>query len=480
MKLSKVLMGVPYESDSIMDVDVSGVEYNSRNIKTDNIFIALKGSVSDGHDYIRDAVEHGALAVIGGKNIKIRTIPYVKVKNLRNYLPTIAGNFYGNLSEKMTVIGVTGTNGKTTVTYLMETILRYLNEQVLIIGTINYRVGAVVYPSVNTTPSIFDIYKYMKAALNKNINYCVMEVSSHSIALKRVEGITFKIAAYTNLSQEHLDFHKTMADYAATKKSLFDRIDVGDIAVINKDDKYAPLMVRDVKGSIIYYSVNQSAEIAANIKNVSLRGSDLEIIFNNVKYPVHSELIGVHNIYNILCAFSIGIALNLEPSRIVKGIEQLKTVPGRMERIDTDLGFTIYIDYAHTPDALEKVISGIKEISSGKLMVVFGAGGDRDKGKRPVMGKVVTGLADFAVVTEDDPRTEDTQKIIQDIISGIESTNYKVIPDRDEAIDYALKHSAAGDIVLIAGKGHEQYQIIGHKKIKYSDFETVKNVLKKW
>ena len=475
------------------DVEINSLQYDSRKVQKGDMFVAIKGALADGHNHISAAVSKGAKAVVVENDALLPDsffmhagVVKIVVGNTRRALAVMSANYFGHPARRLRLIGVTGTNGKTTTTYLIKQLLELstpsMQDKVGLIGTIEYVVGREKYPATHTTPESLELHKLFATMVEKGCTHVVMEVSSHSLYQDRVYGLEFAAAVFTNLTQDHLDYHGTMENYFQAKKILFDNLPSSSWAVTNSDDASGPKIVQGTKASVLTYSVNGASDVSA--KNVSLSTSGTSFVLHHhaERMDLHSHLVGRFNVYNILAACSAGIALGVPAPSIASGVASFSSVPGRFERILSPAGWSAIIDYAHTPDALEKCLNTIRDVlpaqGSNRIITVFGAGGDRDKSKRPLMGKVVDTLSDVAVVTSDNPRTENPDAIIDDILNGLHrKIDLFVEPDRRRAITSALSMARAGDIVLIAGKGHEDYQIIGTTKHHFSDREIVQEFI---
>ncbi|HAZ10493.1 MAG TPA: UDP-N-acetylmuramoyl-L-alanyl-D-glutamate--2,6-diaminopimelate ligase [Candidatus Omnitrophica bacterium] len=492
MKLKNIIKKL----DGIVRVDgktnfeITGIACDSKAVKHGYMFIALKGSKVNGADFIDEAIDRGANAILlddGSAGIFKRGNTFIYVKDARYGLAQASQAYFGDISNKMSLIGVTGTNGKTTITYLMESMLKSRNEGVGVIGTVNYRFGQRSIPSVNTTPGALELYSLLSNMQKEKLNYCIMEISSHSLEQRRVETLQFDAAIFTNLTREHLDFHKNMDDYLNAKLKLFEKIKKGGFAIVNIDDPASEKIIQKVKSEgkagIITYSIDREADITA--KNIQLSCDGLKFQLGAAKrsftsIEIKSSLIGRHNIYNILASIGAGLAIGMDLKDIKIGIEALKGLPGRLESIGCGQNFSVYVDYAHTEDGLTNVLKSLRELKPHRLISVFGCGGNRDRAKRPAMGKISTELSDIVFITSDNPRTEEPIDIINEIIKGIgpQKDNYAIEPDRFNAIRKALVEAHEGDIVLVAGKGHETYQIFKDTTIPFDDREVVKRILK--
>ena len=474
----------PLGNNSIScDFEVRGISCNSKTVEDGFVFVAVKGSRQDGNKFIDEAIQRGAKAIVaqGFRNGKLKNIcnvALIKVKDARQALARLATEFYSNPSSKIKVVGITGTNGKTTITYLIEAILKEARSKPAVIGTINYRFNGKEIPSKNTTPGPIELQAMLADMAKEDIDYAIMEVSSHALDQDRTEGINFSSAIFTNLTQDHLDYHKTLGNYFKAKARLFRGMDRGAFAVINNDDKYARQLKKLTRAKIITYGIENDSDVTA--KNIKSCVNHTEFLLKapGIEADLSVNLIGRHNLYNILSAVAWAIEDGLDFNVIKRAVEEFSLVPGRLEKVELGQSFSVFVDYAHTEDALKNIISALRNLTGKRIIVVFGCGGDRDKTKRPKMGRVVTELADFAIITSDNPRSEDPLKIIAEIKKGIRRSNYSVMPDRHEAIKESLSLAKAGDIVLLAGKGHETYQVLKDMTVHFDDREVVKECLK--
>ncbi|TCW36104.1 UDP-N-acetylmuramoylalanyl-D-glutamate--2,6-diaminopimelate ligase [Thermohydrogenium kirishiense] len=478
MRLADVLKDIEYTIvKGNVDVDIRGICYDSRNSKDGSMFVAIKGFKSDGADYIGDAIERGAVAVLVDGEISIdKDITLIKVENTRKSLAKIASNYYGDPSKQLFLIGVTGTNGKTSVTYMIKSILESQNNKVGLIGTIQNMIGDKVYPTERTTPESLDLQRYLRLMVDEGVKYVVMEVSSHSLALNRVDECDFDIAVFTNLTQDHLDFHKTMDDYANAKAKLFRMAKTA--CVINIDDDYSSLIIENSNAKVVTYGIKDYAYIMAkDIKN-DIKGAKYTVQIEDIKSDIALKIPGLFSVYNSLAAISVAFILGIPLQSVKMALKDVK-IKGRFEVLDIDAPYNVVIDYAHTPDGLENLMKAFGEYDTGRKILLFGCGGDRDKGKRPKMGEVAGKYADFVIITSDNPRSEDPMQIISEIEMGIKNTNcpYKIIENRKEAIKYALSIAKDNDIVILAGKGHETYQVLKDRVIDFDEREIVKEIL---
>lgn len=460
---------------------VSGVSCNSQSVRENFIFVAVKGAKEDGSKFIDQALSRGARFVVYAKGVKAgrsKRATFIKVNDTRLALARLAAHFYQHPSKKVKVIGITGTNGKTTVTYLLEAIIKEAGLLPAVIGTINYRFKDKVIRAFNTTPGALELQSMLADMAKEKIDYAAMEVSSHALDQKRISGVNFHSAIFTNLTQDHLDYHKTMKRYFEAKAKLFFNIGPKAFAVINNDDKYASAFKKITPAKIITYALEKKADVSAKDVRFDIRHTEFKLIYYGRSMKLKVNLIGRHNVYNILAAFAWGIKTGIKAKAIKCALEKFSFVPGRLVRVYCRKGFFVFVDYAHTPDALKNILTALRQLSPKRIITVFGCGGERDKLKRPKMGRVVTELSDFVVVTSDNPRSENPGDIAEDIQGGIIKDNYCVILNRRLAIRKALSLAKRGDIVAIAGKGHERYQILKERAIHFDDLEEVKACLK--
>lgn len=484
MTLKDILEGIEIQKISgTIDIEIRGITYDSRKVSKDYMFVAIKGFKTDGHNYIADAIKNGATAIIVEDDVKIDNpgITIIKLKSTRTSLSKLSANYYGNPSKKMNMIGVTGTNGKTTVTYLLKSIFESAGQKTGIIGTIGSVVDEKIIKTENTTPESTIIQEHLSTMVNANVKNCVMEVSSHSLDLKRVEDCNFDVGIFTNLSRDHLDYHKTLENYFKAKLKLFFMTKKANI--INIDDDYGDRIIKStshLNTSIITFGIEGKADIFATDIDYHLEGVNFVLNTPKGSIDIHLNIPGKFSVYNALAAASCAYAYNLDLVHIQSGLAKVKGVKGRFELVPIDRDFSVIIDFAHTPDGLEKVLTTIRQFAEGRIVALFGAGGNRDKSKRPIMGETVGKYADFLIVTSDNPRNEDPKKIIEDVVAGVKkvNNNYITIVDRKEAIRYALENAKPKDIILLAGKGHETYTIINDKVIPFDEKQIVLDILK--
>jgi UDP-N-acetylmuramoyl-L-alanyl-D-glutamate--2,6-diaminopimelate ligase len=472
------------ESRGTMELDITDISYHSHRVTEGTLFVAIPGAQHDGRHFIEESMRQGARAVIVQEVPPSSVdIPWVVVKDARKALAQISAEFFSHPSREITLVGITGTNGKTTTSYLIESIIRAAGKDVGVIGTINYRVRGKERPAPTTTPQSYDLQQLLREMITEGVQYVVMEVSSHALDQERVRGCHFDVGVFTNITPEHLDYHEDMDGYFAAKKRFFNEIlsesEKEPWAVINLDD---PLL-RDLQKKLpplrgMTYGLDQG-EVKSVHREISLQGIEATLSSPLGPLEIKTPLIGEYNLYNIMAATGVGIALGIPPDAITRGIKDLPLVPGRMERVG-DGSPWVLVDYAHTPDALEKAIAEVRRLASGRVFVVFGCGGDRDKTKRAPMGRIGVQGSDLAIITSDNPRTEDPLTIIKDIEKGakqVSPSRYLVIPDRREAIKKAIALAAPADCVLITGKGHETYQIIGEQRLSFDDREEARQAL---
>ena len=491
MKLNDIIKNLDeiqkIEGDS--SVEIKGLSCDSKKVKDGYLFIAVKGARLNGADFIDEAIDRGAKAILlESEKVKkltsVKDVTFVYAKNATLSLSQAARNFYGDISSNMRLIGVTGTNGKTTITYLLESLFKIKNESVGVIGTINYRFGNRLIPSSNTTPGILDLYSFLGSMNREDIFNCILEVSSHSLEQGRVDSLNFDIAVFTNLTNEHLDYHKNMDNYLLSKMKLFEKIKTSGFAVINKDDPYSGRIIEKLKSkkdiTLLTYGIKEDLDVFAKDIKFSFEGLKFKLCFKGGQnIEINSSLMGLYNVYNILAGACCGIAMGMTPDNIKSGIEDIKNLPGRLEKVDCGQDFLVFVDYAHTENGLENVLKALKDLKPKRIFTVFGCGGDRDKSKRPNMGKIASELSDKIFITSDNPRNEEPMDIINDIKKGInpEKNNYVIEIDRFRAISEALEEAKKGDIVLVSGKGHETYQVFKNVTVPFDDRLAVRKIL---
>jgi len=462
------------------DQEVSLLTFDSRTVVANALYVAIKGEVADGHSYIDAAILKGATTILC-EVLPIsfkENVTYVLVKNSSKTLGHLASNFYGNPSTKLKLVGVTGTNGKTSVTTLLFDIFKNLGYPSALISTVEYRIADEIIPSTHTTPDVIRLNQMLAKAVDLGCEFAFMEVSSHGISQDRIEGLHFTIAGFTNITRDHLDYHKTFQNYIEVKKRFFDDLDASAVAITNADDKNGNVMLQNTKATKKSFALKTMADFHARLLEADFNGMLLN--FNGKEF--WTTLTGRFNVYNLLLAYGIAVELNMKEEEVLQAISKLHRVNGRFETLKSDSGIFFVIDYAHTPDALENILDSINEIrtKNERLICVFGCGGDRDHGKRPQMGNIASKKATVAIITSDNPRTEDPNAIIKEIESGVEPQNfnkYISITDRKDAIKMAIKYAEPKDIVLVAGKGHETYQEINGIKHHFDDKEVIRELL---
>lgn len=466
---------------------IKGVSHDSRTMEPGFLFVAVKGFKNDGHQYVRDAVEKGSPAVLVQKEVDVPPgVTRVLVENTRSALARVSANFYGQPSQRMRTVGVTGTNGKTTTTYLISSIYRWAGQKVGLVGTIANYIGERKLEVSQTTPESSELQKLLGDMLGEGVNVAVIEVSSHALSLERVTGCEFDVGVFTNLTQDHLDFHRDMEDYLESKAILFKSIGSGEkkwpkFVVVNADDAFAGRIISSSRVPVLTYGQSPEADVRAVDIKISDQGCSFTVESSQGAQRINMKLTGLFNVYNTLAAFAVGLGEGYSPGLVARSLESVEGIPGRFELVDCGQDFTVVVDYAHTPDGLENILKAARSVSSGRLIAVFGCGGDRDRTKRPVMGRIAGKYSDLPIITSDNPRTEDPYMVIKDVEEGIrgvlEPGRYRVIPDRREAIKAAITEAGSGDLVIIAGKGHEDYQILSSGKIHFDDREEAKKVL---
>ncbi len=487
MKLAELLKDVPVRSiHGDTDIEITAVVNDSRVVKPGSLFVAIPGTAKDGTQYIPQALERGAAAIVTSAeqppagNQQPAT---VLVDDPRAALALIASNFYGRPAEKLSLVGVTGTSGKTTTARMIESIFDAGHEPVGLIGTIEYRAGDEVLSADRTTPDAVVLQEWFAKMVAANVKHAVMEVSSHALALHRTHGVHFAAAVFTNLSRDHFDFHKDFEDYFAAKRMLFDQIDqTKRTAVVNLDDEYGRRIANEFGDRAYTFGRDANADIhPSKDVTVDVRGLHGTIVTPAGAIRIESSLLGWPNLYNWLGAIGAALAVGIPIAQIEAGIRNLQSVRGRFERVPGDGGPTVIVDYAHKPDALDKLLHAVRDLAGEgrRVWVVFGCGGDRDKGKRPEMGRIAVELADEVIVTSDNPRSENPQAIIDDIVAGITKTNHRELADRRAAIALAIDSAANDDVVVIAGKGHETYQVVGDQILHFDDLEEAEMALTK-
>lgn len=479
MNLKDILCKIDYKViKGTDDLNIKGIQYDSRKVKNGDLFICIEGYKTDGHKYIDSAYKNGAAAIICSRNIeKFPNCNIIKVDDTRKVMSIAASNYYGNPSSKMKVIGITGTNGKTTSTFMIKSILEAAGYKVGLVGTIANYIGNEKLHSDRTTPESLDLQKLFKDMVDRGVNYCVMETSSHSLYLDRAYGVRFSQAIFTNLTRDHLDFHKTFENYYNAKLILFKNT---LNSIINIDDEYGERIHKDAEGNKLTYAIEKDADIKGSNLNMHSRGVEFDVTYKNETQHINLNIPGKYNVMNALSSIGACASEGIDIKIVKQGLENLLAVPGRCEIVTHgyNLGYEVIVDYAHTPDGLENILNTVREFKKGRLISVFGCGGDRDNTKRPIMGRIGTDLSDFAIITSDNPRTEEPMHIIDEVVKGIKKDNYEVIENRRQAIKRAMEIAKKDDVVVIAGKGHEDYQILKDKTIHFDEREVVADIVK--
>lgn len=482
MRLTELLSLVPLQTvNGPRDVAIHGVTTDSRDVKEGFLFVAIEGETTDGHLFVDDAVTRGALAIVseragGGDRAGVT---WVQTPDARQAAGVLSARAAGDPAKKMDLVGITGTNGKTTTAFLVDGLLSRLAPPPAMMGTVVAKIGGRTWPTRHTTPEAPVLQDFLAEALDAGCNYGALEVSSHGLQLLRLEGSEFAVAVFTNLSRDHLDFHRDMEDYFLNKRKLFTRyLRPRGTAVVCIDDAYGERLASELSSRVLTYGLADTADISIREVDASLAGTRLVFREDHVSHEITSPLVGRYNALNLVAAFAAVRALGFTTEEVLETIEQIPGAPGRFERVDVDLPFDIVVDYAHTDDALRKVLEAARPLTRGKLWVVFGCGGERDRTKRPLMGDVAARLADRVVLTSDNPRGEDPAAIIREIQLGVKDASVETEPDRRRAITRALTGASAGDLVVIAGKGHEPYQIVGDDVLSFDDRDVVREIAK--
>jgi UDP-N-acetylmuramoyl-L-alanyl-D-glutamate--2,6-diaminopimelate ligase len=499
MKLLELL-----EGNDIQEVsgdtsgDVTDIYYDSRDCAENSLFVAIRGLSYDGHNFISHAVKKGARYIVHEQDVSPEqkaAATFIKVPDSRRALGKLGKRFYKNPSSELCLVGVTGTNGKTTITYFLESILKKAGLECGVVGTINYRYGENIFEASQTTPESLDLQRILRKMVDAGVTHAVMEVSSHAIDQGRVTDCEFDIGIFTNLSQDHLDYHETMESYFHAKEKFFqEQLKEDTRILVNVDDPWGARLLSDIGKPAMTYGIDTPSDVSVSDFELSIDGIEATVKAGGKVFALHSPVIGKFNLYNILATTAAALCLDIPEDSIKAGIEELLNIPGRLEKVSGPGEPPTFVDYAHTEDALKKVLENLTAFKRERIITVFGCGGDRDRTKRPLMGKAAADLSDIAIVTSDNPRTEDPLDIISDIEKGIERTSaakltpteivtgvdkkgYTIVPDRLSAIELAISVAGIGDIVLIAGKGHEDYQILGKKRIFFDDKVVAKEVL---
>ncbi|GAX62085.1 UDP-N-acetylmuramyl-tripeptide synthase [Candidatus Scalindua japonica] len=480
MKLSTLVHHLnSVETYNFCNTDITGIANDSRKIRPGYLYVAIKGYKTDGHNFIKESIECGAQAIVSEEVFPLNAkIPHIIVRNARKALSSLSCCFYNNPSQKINVVGVTGTNGKTTTTFLTKSIIEKAGYETGLIGTINYQIGRNVVPAQETTPESVELQRLIAEMAAAKMRFAVMEVSSHSAMQYRIENVNFKTAVFTNISAEHMDYHKTISNYLNAKVELFKNLKKDSFAVLNADDKYSEYFADRTRAKILWYGIKNNADIKADIGKESTSNIMIMLNYAGREMDVKIPFVGLHNVYNVLASAASAVSLGFELDAIKSGIETAPVIPGRLENVPCDLGFRVVVDYAHTPHALETVLHALRNLVKGRVLLVFGCGGDRDKEKRPEMGRIADENSDIFWITNDNPRSEDPVNIIDDITVGIKSGRaLHIQTDRYKAIEEALSEAKDDDLLLIAGKGHEKYQIIKDTIIPFDDRVVAMKIL---
>ena len=471
-----------------LDRLVTAVTDDSRAVTAGSLFVAVQGERVDGHAFVSQAVQAGAIAIVAQGSVEPESIPLVRVADSRRALGLIASRFYGDPSAQLAMIGVTGTNGKTTTTYLCKALLEGVGRRVGLIGTVAYQIGSETISASHTTPGALELQGLLAKMRDAGLNSVVMEVSSHALAMERTAGCEYDVAVFTNLTQDHLDYHGTLEEYFQAKMRLFTGLGVGkktgQRAIVNMDDPYGSKIRAGCRVPVWGYGVNSRAELKAEQVRLSMGATTFTAATPAGSFTVESRLVGEHNVYNLLGAIGVALHAGATCEQVREAVEHVANVPGRFERVAAGQDFTVVVDYAHTEDALIRLLAAAHALKTHRIITLFGCGGDRDRGKRPKMGRAAVEHSDVVVLTSDNPRTEDPMAILREVEVGVRDAlqrrghvEYHLVPDRREAIRVAVRLARTGDILLIAGKGHEDYQIIGTKKFHFDDREVAREAI---
>lgn len=471
-----------------LDVSVRGITDDSRMVSAGSLFVAVKGEQVDGHQFIPSAMKGGMVALVSQQIVKDISIPYIRVEDSRKALGLLGGHFYGDPSSRIRMIGVTGTNGKTTTTYVCKSLLEAVGRKVGLIGTVAYQIGNATIPAAHTTPGALELQQLLSRMVKEGCSTAVMEVSSHALAQDRTSGCEYDVAVFSNLTQDHLDFHKTMEEYFQAKLRLFTGLTGSQKpnkrAIINLDDSYGARIAALCPAPVWTYGIKAKADLRAEDVHLSLQGSTFHAATPVGTFPITSHLVGEHNVYNLLAAIGVALHEGATPDQVQSAVAQVTNVPGRFERVTAGQAFTVVVDYAHTEDALVRLLTAAQVLKTGRIITVFGCGGDRDRGKRPKMGLAAVHSSDVVILTSDNPRTEDPHSILEQVEVGVieglrqrPHVQYRKVVDRREAIGEAIREARPGDMVLIAGKGHEDYQILGTTKVHFDDREVAREAI---
>ena len=490
MQLLAVLRGQVeiLEQRGDASLPVHAITDDSRAVTAGSLFVAVKGERVDGHRFVEQAIKAGAIAVVAQAAVASGPLPFVQVADSRKALGFLGSRFHGDPSARLKMIGVTGTNGKTTTTYLCKSLLEGIGRRVGLIGTVGYQIGQETITASHTTPGALDLQTLLAKMVEGGLNDAVMEVSSHALALDRTAGCEYDVAVFTNLTQDHLDFHHTMDEYFEAKLRLFTGLaggkKTGKRAIVNLDDPRGGEIRAACPVPAWGYAIKNQADIKAERVRLSLAGTTFTAATPSGSFAVESRLVGEHNVYNLLGAIGVALHSGATSDQVCEAAAQISNVPGRFERVSSGQDFTVVVDYAHTEDALLRLLTAAQTLKTGRIITVFGCGGDRDRGKRPKMGRAAVEYSDVVILTSDNPRTEDPMAILHEVEIGVRDAlalrnhvQYHMVPDRREAIGAAIHEARRDDMVLIAGKGHEDYQIIGTKKFHFDDREVAREAI---
>ncbi|WP_078380986.1 UDP-N-acetylmuramoyl-L-alanyl-D-glutamate--2,6-diaminopimelate ligase [Sutcliffiella halmapala] len=463
-----------YQVSSALDPEITSVVMDSRLAKQGSLFFCIKGYTVDGHRYVAEAIRNGAVAIIAERALQV-SVPIIVVPDTKKAMAILADIFYNQPTQKLHLIGITGTNGKTTTTHIIESIFQKHQQKTGMIGTIYMKIGNQTYPVKNTTPDALTLQESFSQMVEHEVQTVVMEVSSHALHMGRVYGCDFDVAVFTNLTQDHLDYHKTMEEYQFAKSLLFSTLGNAynlkkpKFAVLNADDPASHCFSQATAAQVITYGIYNSSDIMAKNIVMNGKGTNFDLVYDDKVISIQLKLVGQFSVYNVLAAITSSYVSNIPMETIVSVVEEIKGVPGRFEVIEEARDFTVIVDYAHTPDSLENVLKTTKQLAEHDIFCVVGCGGDRDRSKRPLMSKVAVNYATKAIFTSDNPRTEDPKQIFSDMESGVVNRSYEIVEDRRKAIFKAVLEAKPGDVVLIAGKGHETYQLIGDEVLEFDD-----------
>jgi UDP-N-acetylmuramoyl-L-alanyl-D-glutamate--2,6-diaminopimelate ligase len=486
MLLQELLQGIPQvQVQGALDLKVRGLSHDSRDVREGDLFVCLPGTRSDGHRFIREALDRGAAALVvaesagdfGGRTV-------IRAEDPRRVLSRLAARYYQYPSRSLRLIGVTGTNGKTTTTHLINRLLAAaLPRKTGLLGTIGYYLGEEQRPARATTPEAPEIHRLLREMASRGMDYCTMEVSSHALALNRVDQCEFNTAVLTNITEDHLDFHRDFASYREAKARLFRNLPrkAGNYAVINRDDSQASYLQKITAAETLTYGIREGAGVRAVDICIRPQGASFRALTPWGPLRVKLKITGLFSVYNALAALSVALKEGISPSLVERELEKVEGIPGRLEKVDVGQDFTVLVDYAHTPDGLENVLSTVRQFCPGRLITVFGCGGERDRSKRPLMGAIALKYSHYAIITNDNPRGEPVGRILDDILAGIRDDDqgrYTILLDREEAIRAAIGRARAGDMVVLAGKGHETYQVFHDRTIDFDDREAARRCLR--